>query len=48
MEFFVKTKVFSRLAKQANIKDGDLIEAIKEIKKGLVDANLGGNVFNLT
>jgi len=45
MDFYIKTKVFARLAKQANIKDENLIEAIKEIKKGLVDAKLGGNVY---
>ncbi|WP_031492606.1 type II toxin-antitoxin system RelE/ParE family toxin [Succinivibrio dextrinosolvens] len=45
MDFYIKTKVFARLAKQANIKDENLIEAIKEIKKGLVDGNLGGNVY---
>jgi hypothetical protein len=37
-----KYKWFAKFAEKANISDGDLREAAKEIEAGLVDANYGG------
>lgn len=37
-----KTRHFDRWAKKSGLPDNSLIEAVKEIDKGLVDAYLGG------
>lgn len=42
-----KTKWFSRYATRVDIDDRSLIEAIKRAEKGLVDAELGGNLIKL-
>lgn len=40
-----KTKWFAKWALKEDLSDIILLEAIKEMEKGLVDANLGSNVF---
>ena len=40
-----KTKTFSRWMKKAELRDANLSLAISEMEKGLIDADLGGNVF---
>ncbi len=40
-----KTKNFSRWMRKADLKDEDLLFAVAEMEAGLVDADLGGNVF---
>ena len=40
-----KTKLFNRWAKKADLGDSSLIEAVNEIEQGLVEANLGGNLY---
>ncbi len=40
-----KTKPFHRWAFKEGISDGVLLSALREIIQGLVDANLGGNVY---
>ena len=40
-----KYRTFERWARKQGMKDEDLEKAILEIQKGLVDAQLGGNVF---
>jgi hypothetical protein len=40
-----KTSEFARWQKKSRISDESLINAILEMDKGLVDANLGGNVY---
>ena len=40
-----KTKLFHKWAAKENISDQDLIVAMQEISKGLIDANLGGSVI---
>ncbi|MGI0119639.1 type II toxin-antitoxin system RelE/ParE family toxin [Zooshikella sp. RANM57] len=40
-----KVTAFDSWAKEESLKDETLKEAITEIEKGLVDANLGGHVF---
>ncbi len=40
-----KTRLFAKWAKKEKLSDKALIEAIKEIERGLVDANLGGHVY---
>jgi hypothetical protein len=44
MDRLFKTKTFSRWS-GAEVTDQALRKAITEMKQGLVDANLGGNVF---
>lgn len=39
-----KYKNFAKWAKSENILDSTLLEAAKEVKAGLVDANLGGSL----
>lgn len=39
-----KNKWFARFARQEGISDGDLCEAIERAERGLIDADLGGNV----
>lgn len=45
MSRYFKIKKFSKWAKDVDCEDTLLINAVKEIEKGLVDANLGGNLF---
>lgn len=40
-----KNKDFYSWAKDNKISDNVLIEAINEVNQGLVDANLGGNIY---
>lgn len=40
-----KTRWFTKWALKEDLKDDILLEAIKEMEKGLIDANLGSNVF---
>lgn len=40
-----KTKVFAKFAKIEKIDDSKLCEAIDRAEKGLIDADLGGNVI---
>ena len=44
---FLKRKWFGRYALRARIDDGSLKEAIKRAERGLVDADLGGNIIKL-
>jgi len=40
-----KTKVFDRWLKKSEVTDLDLIQAVKEMNMGLVDADLGEHLF---
>jgi hypothetical protein len=40
-----KTKDFNKWAKKAGLGDKSLSSAVSEIESGLVDANLGGNLY---
>ena len=40
-----KTKVFAKIAKSAGLTDKTLAQAAKEVEKGLVDAELSGNLY---
>jgi len=40
-----KTKNFGRFQKSERLTDSELIDAIKELEDGLVEADLGGGVF---
>lgn len=40
-----KTKKFSQWMLSSEVKDCELINAVNEMKSGLIDARLGGNVF---
>jgi hypothetical protein len=40
-----KNKPFTRFARPARITDVDLCEAVSDIEKGLIDADLGGGVI---
>ena len=40
-----KTKLFNKWAKKAGLSDSNLKDAVDEIERGLVDANLGGNLY---
>ncbi|ODN41146.1 type II toxin-antitoxin system RelE/ParE family toxin [Piscirickettsia litoralis] len=40
-----KTKFFSKWAKKEALTDKDLSAAVVEIEQGLIDANLGGDVY---
>lgn len=40
-----KTKWFTRWADEVGLEESMLLKALDEIKGGLVDASLGGNVF---
>lgn len=40
-----KTKPFAKLAKAEGLSDPALIQAIKEVQKGLIDAQLGSNLI---
>ena len=45
MRYVLKTRAFSRLAAKAGISDDALCQAVLEMQTGLVDANLGGDVY---
>jgi hypothetical protein len=40
-----KTKWFSRFARQEDIDDAKLVEAVQHIENGLVDADYGGGML---
>lgn len=40
-----KTLVFAKWAKNEKLTDSQLREAIKEMEQGLIDADLGGNIY---
>lgn len=40
-----KTKTFNRWMRKTDLKDEDPIFAVAEMEAGLVDADLGGNIF---
>ena len=40
-----KTKIFARFARREGLADTDLIEAIEQAERGLVDADLGGGLI---
>jgi len=40
-----KTKSFSKWFNKSDLSNTDLLEAVKEIEKGLYEADLGGNVY---
>ena len=41
----IATNAFSRWMKRAGIRDADLLGAVAEMSRGLIDANLGGDVY---
>lgn len=45
MKFILKTRRFSRWMRKTQLDDAMLREAVKEMETGLVDADLGGNIF---
>lgn len=40
-----KTRLFAKWARKEKLSDKSLVQAVKEMEQGLVDANLGGNVY---
>lgn len=40
-----KTKWFARWANDEGVSDAALLNAVEEMSRGLIDANLGGHVF---
>jgi hypothetical protein len=40
-----KTKTFNKWMRKTDLKDEDLLFAVAEMEAGLVDADLGGNVY---
>ncbi len=40
-----KTRVFNRWAVKAGVTDIALLKAVSDIERGLIDADLGGNLF---
>ncbi len=45
MKHIWKTRTFSRWMRKTQLKDPALITAIEEMARGLVDADLGGNIY---
>lgn len=45
MKLVLKTRRFSRWMRKTQLDDSMLCEAVNEMENGLVDADLGGNVF---
>ena len=41
------TKWFKKWARKANLSDGNLLEAIENLEKGLSVADLGGNIYKV-
>lgn len=40
-----KTKTFARWLRKSGVSDEDLLKAVDDMEKGLVDADLGGSVY---
>lgn len=40
-----KTETFERWAGKAGVTDGALLNAVAQMERGLIDADLGGNLF---
>ena len=40
-----RTKTFSRWLNKSDLSDADLLQAVKEIDKGLLEGDLGGHVY---
>ena len=40
-----KTRTFQRWADKAGVTDGALIDAVAQMERGLIDADLGGSLF---
>jgi hypothetical protein len=40
-----KTRTFERWAGKAGVTDGALLNAVAQMERGLIDADLGGNLF---
>lgn len=47
MKYILKTRTFSRWMRKTKLSDQALIRAVEEMANGLVDANLGGNLYNM-
>ena len=45
MKRVFKTRSFARLIRKSGLRDLDLCEAVNEMEKGLIDADLGGGVL---
>ena len=45
MAFKLKTKTFERWQRKTELTDAALLKAIEEMANGLIDADLGGNLF---
>ena len=45
MAYKLKTRVFDKWQRKADVTDAMLLKAIEEMSNGLIDADLGGNVF---
>ena len=45
MKLILKTRTFSRWLRKTLLTDAALLKAIDEMARGLVDADLGGNVY---
>ena len=43
----MKTRVFVRFAKSESITDAQLVAAIMQAERGLIDADLGGGLIKL-
>lgn len=41
----IKTKTFEKWLKRINLTDSDLQNAVDEMKRGLYEASLGGNIY---
>jgi hypothetical protein len=40
-----KTRIFSRWADKTGLSDAALVDALEEMSRGLIDADLGGHIF---
>lgn len=45
MERIFRTRTFTRAMKKSGLTDEALVSAVEEIENGLIDADLGGNLF---
>lgn len=45
MERIFRTRTFTRAMTKSGLTDETLVRAVKEIKDGLIDADLGSNLF---
>ena len=45
MAYKLKTRVFDKWQRKTDVTDAMLLKAIEEMASGLIDADLGGNVF---